>query len=608
MLISALCDYYDELAKNGKMVADGFSKQNVHFLIALTPEGRIAAITPYRRKSTYTDKKGIEKERLEPRTVIMPKRTEKPGIESNIIEHRPLYIFGLNYDKKENVFTPLDKTGKAKKSHNAFVKANLEFIEGMDTPLINAYRCFIQSWEPEKETENPALLSIVKEYSGSYFVFCLIGYPDRLLHDEKLIKDKFISATGLEEQNDVHSAQCAVTGRTQSIARIHNKIKGVVGGQPSGTVLVGFKTSAGCSYGNEQSYNSNISEEAMKKYSEAFNYLLSEKRHRTVIDDTTMIYWAASGDTDENCCSLFDAFFNGTDTQSNDEKMDKAQTDQMLSDTFSLAKEGRLTKERLSDLTGIDDSVDFYIAGLKPNSSRLALKFIYRRRFADILFSIAKHQEDTYIVGSSGPVPMWRLKKELLSPNGNNQAIDPALLSALFRAIIYDVPYPDYMLSTLVTRAKTDRAVNRIRAGAIKACLNRRSRASNKKEESTVALDISNTNQAYLCGRLFAVLEKIQEQAAAPAKLNRTIKDAYFASAASKPSLVFPKLLSLSQNHQKKLDDGKRVYYNKMIEEIASKLEGAFPDTLLLTDQGRFMIGYYHQAQDFFTKKTKEEN
>ena len=123
-----------------------------------------------------------------------------------------------------------------------------------------------------------------------------------------------------------------------------------------------------------------------------------------------------------------------------------------------------------------------------------------------------------------------------------------------------------------------------------------------------MALDINNTNQAYLCGRLFAVLERIQELSAAPVKLNRTIKDAYFASAASKPALVFPKLLSLSQNHVKKLNDGNRIFYSKMVQEIISKINSEFPDTLMLTEQGKFMIGYYHEVQSFFDKNNKAEN
>ena len=605
MLINALCEYYDELAANGKIVPDGFSEQAVHYLIALTPDGKIDSITDYRIKSKYKDKKGSVKERFDPHIVILPQRTEKSSIESNIIEHRPLYIFGLNFEK--GLFTSDDRTNKARKSHEAFVNANLEFIDGMDTPLINAYRNFLLNWIPENEINNPHLLLLGKEYKNSYFAFCLSGYPDFLLQDEQLIKNKYLSHIAANGSSDEYSSQCAITGKELCIARIHNKIKGVVGGLASGTVLVGFKTSAGCSYGNEQSYNSNISDEAMKKYTTALNALLADKIHRTVIDDITVVYWA-TGKSDENCCSLFDSFFNSSVTQHEDDKMDRTQTEQMLVDTFKLAKEGKLTKERLSDLTGVDENIDFYITGLKPNSSRLSVKFIYHRRFADILFSITKHQEDIYITGSQGPIPLWRLKKELLSPNAGNQNIDSSLLSAIFRSVLYAVPYPDYLLFTLISRIKTDKYINSVRAGAIKACLNRKSRALNKKEELNVALDINNTNQAYLCGRLFAVLERIQEQAAAPIKLNRTIKDAYFASAASKPSLVFPKLLSLSQNHIKKLNDGNKVFYSKMIQEIISKINEEFPDTLMLAEQGKFMIGYYHQVQSFFNKNNKEEN
>ncbi len=610
MLINALCEYYDELAKEGKVVPDGYSEQAVHYIIALTPDGKIDKLIPHFKEGNDEDNKGKKKERLDPDTVVLPQRTEKSGIESNIIEHRPLYIFGLNYEK--DGFTAEDKTNKARKSHEAFVKANLEFIDGMDSPVINAYRYFMKNWVPENETNNPHLLFLGKEYKSSYFGFCLSGYPDHLIQDEPQIISKLSMSAADELSDDEHSAQCAVTGEDLPIARIHNKIKGVAGGLASGTVLIGFKTSAGCSYGNEQSYNSNISEEAMKKYTTALNALLADKRHRTTIDDMTLIYWATGGTQNESCCDLFDLFFNGA---SDDYKMDKTQTEQMLSDTFHLAKEGRLTKERLSDLTGIDENVDFYIIGLKPNSSRLSLKFIYRRRFADILFSIAQHQEDMFITGSKGSVPLRKLKKALVryirdtsGDNKKEETIGSPLMTAVIKSILYKNAYPDNMLSTLVTRVKTDQYINYVRAGAIKACINRKSRVSNKKEELTVALDINNTNQAYLCGRLFAVLERIQELSAAPVKLNRTIKDAYFASAASKPALVFPKLLSLSQNHVKKLNDGNRIFYSKMVQEIISKINSEFPDTLMLTEQGKFMIGYYHQVQAFFDKNNKEEN
>ena len=117
-----------------------------------------------------------------------------------------------------------------------------------------------------------------------------------------------------------------------------------------------------------------------------------------------------------------------------------------------------------------------------------------------------------------------------------------------------------------------------------------------------MALDRKNDNPAYLCGRLFAVLENIQNFAVGGGQLNSTIKDKYFASAAAKPASVFPTLIKLSQYHVKKLREGSQIFYAKLVGEIMNMLTNEFPRTLSLADQGRFMIGYYQQVQAFYTK------
>ena len=119
-----------------------------------------------------------------------------------------------------------------------------------------------------------------------------------------------------------------------------------------------------------------------------------------------------------------------------------------------------------------------------------------------------------------------------------------------------------------------------------------------------MALDKDNQEQAYLCGRLFAVLEKLQQDASKNS-LNRTIKDAYFASASARPSLVFPKLIRLAQNHLNKV--AHPVFYNKLIGEIINGLQGEFPEIFSLKDQGRFIIGYYQQYESFFVKSEQEK-
>lgn len=590
MLIKALCDYYDMLAEAGKVLPDGYSRVKVHYLICLTPEGTVEDIINYQDREEIKNAKGQIKEKWVPRDVVMPQRTEIPGIKSNIVEHRPLYIFGLNMDGDE--LSSTDRTDKAKKSHEAFKTANLDFLDGLDSPVINAYRNFLQTWNPEIETGNDKVLKLGKNYGKSGYAFCLSGYPDVLLNDEKQIKQRWEELYRQEQGKDGkgETAQCAVSGRTASIARIHSKIKGVYGGLATGSVLIGFNNPSESSYGKEQSYNSNISEAAMKKYAEALNYLLEGSNHKILLDDVTIVFWAmdtAGGYEDKIFAMLY----------GQSEGMDAAETEHMLKCLLESAETGKVTEERLQSLDMLDPDVDFYMLGLKPNSSRLAVKFLYRKKYADILWNIVRFQKDLQISEELKPISIYRIKSELLSPKSTSEKINPALLSKLFEAVLYGRDYPLALLETMVRRVKTDgeNGLNRIRAGVIKACINRNS----KKEELRVALDKGNCESAYVCGRLFAVLEKIQQDASGT-KLNRTIKDAYFASASTKPAMVFPKLLKLAQNHLNKVKYP--VYYNQLLDEIMDKFEGKLPETLSLQDQGRFIIGYYQQRQDFFKK------
>ena len=211
------------------------------------------------------------------------------------------------------------------------------------------------------------------------------------------------------------------------------------------------------------------------------------------------------------------------------------------------------------------------------------------------------------IVNSKGNIPMWRIFRELKPPQSTNYTTPPPLMASVFGAIINGTHYPESLLENAVRRMKTDKSVNYVRAGIIKACINRKDRYSKNKEEIKMALDIENNNQAYLCGRLFAVLEKVQIESVKGKELNRTIKDSYFASACANPSTVFPKLIKLSQYHIEKLDY--KPKYKKLTGEIVDKLNGTFPKTLPLNAQGKFIIGYYQQMQDLYKPndtKTKE--
>ncbi len=598
MLISALNDYYDILADAGEVAQPGTSSQKITHMIMLRPDGTISDIIDVRKEGP-PDKNG--KTKLMPIEAVLPERTQKSGIDANIIEHRPLYIFGLNYDKQSNIFTPEDRTDKAKKSHKCFAEDNLQFTEDMTSDIVTAYRNFIKNWAPENETENSHLLNIAKEYSGAYFIFCLDGHPEITLHSENgEIMQKVKTSTNNGDQK--FDGICAVTGKPSEMARIHDKIKGILGGQASGGLLVSFKNSAFESYGKKQSYNGSISIDVMKRYTEALNILIREPKHHMYLEELTVVFWAMSNDDSAET----DAFMSLFGLE--DDKADASEVNEMIANAVNALSEGRKVDLSTADF---DENVMFYVTGLAPNSSRIAQKFIYRNKYGDIFTNTARHQADMLIDGSKKQISIWRMLYEMKSPKNQNEKTPAPVIAAVFGAILNGTRYPDTLLEIIVRRVKTDKIINYVRAGILKAYINRNLRLNQKEEEIKVALDKTNTNEAYLCGRLFAVLERIQK-IAADTDLNKTIKDSYFSSACSRPMLVLPRLIELAQNHLKKCKSGKKtgsaIYYNKLMGEIIDMLGTEFPSTLSLQDQGRFIIGYYQQRHDFFKDKNNENN
>lgn len=601
MLIQALCEYYDILEEQGNITPRGYTKVPIDYLICLTPEGNIDEIIDWRKSVEYKDKKDKRKVRYVSREELLPERSQKPGIDLNIIEHRPLYIFGLNYEKGQ--FTTIDKTDKAKRSHEVFAEGNIDFIVGIDSPIVNAYRNFLINWNPEEEILNENLISLGGNYNKGYFCFCLSGNINELLHNDKAIEKRWesysLNKNAVNENEKL--SQCAVTGNYEPIARTHyNKIKGIKGGQPAGTVLVSYKNDSEISYNKEQSYNSNISKTVMLKYTNSLNYLLGNELHKTFIDDMTVVHWAHSKENKD-----FDVLLNflAFDDKLYDEDLDT----ELRGICDHLIKGTKAEFETLN----IDDNTTYYIVGLVPNNSRISIKFVFKDKFGSILRNVTQHQKDLLIEGNKKQIPVWKIKSELVSPKSKEDKISPALLSGIIKSIIFGTKYPEQLLSTIVRRVKTDSdeendkflKMNTTRIGIIKASINRKCRLNNKEEVIKMSLDPQNSTPAYLCGRLFALLEKVQ-QMSSNNSLNKTIKDSYFATACSIPSTVFPKLLVLSQNHMAKLEPQYEFCWNKKIAEVINMLGTEFPQSLTLTEQGIFIIGYYQQ---FYCKKDNEK-
>ena len=591
-MLRSLCEYYDLLRSRGdkELPQDGYSVvNNVGWNLVLHADGSISAILPH-VKDVVVGKKtktvGLDE--------TFPFRKSIPGIAAETIDHREKYLFGLEWDKEAQALVA------GKKAVEAFEKCrevNLAFLEGLSDPLVAAYCAFLRRWQPEQETQNAFLTTLGKAYQGAKFVITLYGAETQPLNSLSSVCKKWERSLepSPEDEKDAVVGQCAVSGKTGPLARLHDSISGIKGGLATGVSLVCFNNSAFESYGREQSYNSSISVESMKKYTKALKYLVSSPKHKQIIDDMTILFWANTAGAEDPYLNVFSfAVFPSQEGLS----------DEDLQSVFE-----RFAAGKMSDLAGIDVSTQFYVLGIKPNSSRLSVKIFERNSFGKMMRNVMKHCRDMSFSPEDRQLSLWEIDWALQSPL-TNEAVDPALQAKLLLAVIKGTPYPQSMLTTAVRRCKTDHddakkkfyAVSSTRARIIKACLIRKNIIS---EGEYNMLQENSTDTAYNLGRLFAVLEKVQTEALGD--INATIKDKYFSSACATPYLVFPRLLKLAQPHLAKLDDGNRIYKDKLMQEILSKIDG-FPKTCDTQRQGMFILGYYQQKQKFYEKKDKGEN
>ncbi len=591
MLINALCGYYDILSDMGRLVPDGWTEQAVTRLVVLRADGSLADIIPYVDRKSLPQKNGKAKNVEVPRRLLLPYRAQTTKIAAYPLDHRSDYIFGLDWSKEGGFCT----TDKSLAKHRAFVELNLAFTEGMTSAGVSAFRNFLLSWKPEEHLDDPKSL----QYGKGFFAFALEGLAEKPLGYDNAEIRAMAGAAGSEQTAEgAVTGSCAVTGESGvPIPPLHDYIKGIRGTNATGGKLICFNNPCDESYGKTQSCNSSISAAAAKKYAAALNYLTASPYHRAYIDEMTIVYWAMSGSeaSEDVLCDFFGSVLG--------RPSEGADVENALADAMKKAQSG-LTSAELEKLD-IDPSVTFYAAGFTPNMSRISMKFFCRSSTIRLLQNIAQHQRDLAHDGLKGQPSIWRLTAECLPPKTTDKKPSNPLYAALFSSVFNGTRYPRALLETVVRRCKTDSGrISDIRAAIIKACLNRAARLSDKKEVISMALDTQNTSPAYLCGRLFALLEKAQADAIN--NPNRTIKDSYFSSAATKPSAVFPRLIMLAQHHLEKAKSG--GYLNGIISEVIGGLEGSFPTTLTTDQQGEFIIGYYQQNKALYTKKDENND
>lgn len=407
------------------------------------------------------------------------------------------------------------------------------------------------------------------------------------------VKQRINALIAAESETEMRGT-CLVTGRNAPIKRLHSPIKGVYGAQTTGANIVSFNLDAFTSYGKEQGYNAPVGTETEFAYTTALNRLLSkDSRQRLRVGDATTVFWSEKPTKFE---SDFALFFDSPDRD------DPAAHTEKVRALYESLNTGAYVE--------YDGDTMFYILGLSPNASRLSIRFWHRGTIAEFATRIKQYFDDFRIVKPPNEPEFYSVWQVLVNIAVQNKTsnIPPNLAGDFMRAILDGLPYPNTLLQAAIRRIKSDTEyrVRPVRAALVKAYLNRYYRfyPSPLYREVGVALDITLPSVGYQLGRLFAVLEKIQEEA--NPGINTTIRERYYAAACSAPVTVFANLMRLKNHHLAKLDRKPRVIeFEQLLGEIIEKLDG-FPAHLDLHEQGMFAIGYYHQRQAFFSKKQSE--
>jgi CRISPR-associated protein Csd1 len=582
MILHALNGYYERMLNepDSGMPVYGTSIENISFALVLGEDGSLRAIEDLREQNGT---------KLRPRKMPVPAAvTRTSGVKANFLWDKAAYIFGADAE---------GATEKNRERFDAF-GALLQSVGGSvaDEGVV-AVRNFLQQWNCEQSEESVTRLQQSWEHIvNANLVFRLDGVPG-FIHDRPPLQKQWLLHG--QENSDLPLGQCQITGEEDApLARVHTPIKGVRGGQTSGGYIVSFNASAFVSYKQDKA---SVAETSAFAYTTALNALLAgDSRQKITIGDTTYVFWARRPTPAEDfLADLFDPPAEGTEKSTEqDDQVNAGKIHGFL----KMIRDGRKPTDILPEL---DEEVRFYILGLAPNAARLSIRFWQETSLGDLLAKIGRHYREINIVRQfdSEPEfpPLWRLLVQTATL-GKSENISPVLAGGLTRAMLTGSSYPQNLLPIVLDRIRAEHSVTYFRAALIKAYLMR-----NKQMEVPVSLDVERKDRPYLLGRLFAVLEKAQEEAIGG---NLTIKDRFLAAASATPGRVFQLLIKGSAHHISKLKrDGEKrgrgVNFEKMIQEIKWHFDD-FPSIQSAEEQSLFMIGYYHQRKDLFTSKTKE--
>lgn len=587
--LRALDQLYDRLASDDRyeVARPGYSTQKIAFSVVVHPDGMLAAIQ---------DERDTTGKKPRPRLLSVPGQAKPPGQGLNpcFLWDNSAYLLGYK--------TADEKPERTEKAFAAFRQRHLDLANAEPAlaadPGYAAVCAFLRTWTADRAKEFAAQLD---EFAATGFgVFRLIG-ENTFVHDRPAIR-AYWDRTQSASDPDSPRGQCLITGEAgQALAQlIEPAIKGVAGAQSIGAKIVSFNCVSFTSYGKDQALNAPISQAAAFRHATALNALLAgpqSHRHRIQVGDATIVFWTEAPTVIE---SFLAEFLEGHTRDDEVVAQDEPLRARLQAFFEVLRAGGGRGIENLGDRS----DTPFYVLGLSPNAARVSVRFWQADTLEAFVRNLSAHFEalrlERRFPAQEPEFPATRLL--LRQTARESKDIPPLLAGPLLRAVLTGAPYPPPLVSAVLNRIRADHDVGYLRCSILKAFLHR-----NRKLDIPMSLDPNRIDPAYRLGRLFAALEKTQEDALPG--INATIRDRFYSAASATPRAVFPRLLRTYQHHLSKAAGergmGLKVNRERLVQEICSALD-EMPAHLDLEGQSLFALGYYHQRQALFTKTDAE--
>lgn len=640
MILQRLYEY----AERRRLVEDlDFETVPVRWMVCIDRQGKLKHLQEL-RGAEGQDKRNAGM------LMSVPRRQKRSGKNPapNFIADNPKFVLGIE----------IDKTGNRKKASGYCDRFAAQIAEAAkatgDEDLAIAAK-FYDSDEVRKIVDHPALKAAAALSAADTMVLAVKNGTDYgPLSDRPAVRQWWSQRSEPAADQEATETHCLVTGEKSIAERLHPAIKGLYGGQPTGTSLVSFNLPAFESYGLEQSANAPVSRKAAIAYTSALNSMLSrdpEKRRSIVLPGGVTICVFSGLSQKRSSADPARVFIEALDPSTEDLILrDDGVTWRAVETLYGAPWSGKEPFSPDRDDTAI------YTLALSANAARVVVRDWHEGTVSDVFRSLRQYFDDLAVVDpftskirrtfylrrpfrrkveagdeKAASAEQVRAPEGLLDAlRGKGEQADVAPDVArhmVMAALDLRRPMALGLLEAAVRRIRAEAAaseygaVSTARAAVIKAVLNRdlrrpgsdlRNRLSSldaKIKEVLPVMDATCSIPAYLLGRLMAVMEKAQQEAISDA--NATVVDRAYGAASATPATVMPRLLRGVRHHLSKIRGegqtrGKGVWFEKLLDEICSKFPdpaSAFPTSLNLHEQGLFALGYYHQRAELWRKK-----